>query len=161
MRRNIFSVMFLLVFLLMLAACGGQSSMSSSSMNMGTATPSTQTSNVGAKVSTVYISETDYKIASSLQRFVVGDTYHFSVKNAGKVAHEFMIMPSAMAMGGTSMSDMDKQAVVHISNLNPGETKTVDYTFPSSSAGSHPEFACHLPGHYEAGMKLDVTVSGS
>lgn len=160
MRKNILPIMLLLVFLLMLSACGGQSSMSSSSMNMGTATPS-QTRNVATKVSTVYINETDYKIASSLQTFVVGAKYHFSVKNDGMVAHEFMIMPSSMAMGGTSMSDMDKQAVVHISNLNPGQTKTIDYTFPSSSAGSHPEFACHLPGHYEAGMKLDVTVSDS
>jgi uncharacterized cupredoxin-like copper-binding protein len=56
------------------------------------------------------------------------------------------------------MGEMDRMAEAHIATIAPGETKTVDYTFPSSAAGSHPEFACYLPGHYEAGMKLGVTV---
>ncbi len=42
--------------------------------------------------------------------------------------------------------------------LNPGATKTFDYTFALQAAGPHPEFACHLPGHYETGMHLDITV---
>lgn len=159
MLRNLISGASLCAFLLLLTACVGQSS--GSSMNMGTTTPSTATTEGSNKVVDVSINETDDKIASSLQTFQVGISYHFIVKNAGQTAHEFMIMPSAMTMNGSSMGSMDKQAFAHIPNLNPGQTETINYTFLKSSAGSHPEFACHLPGHYEAGMKLDVTVSGS
>ncbi|MDQ2716459.1 MAG: hypothetical protein M3Z08_16265 [Chloroflexota bacterium] len=56
------------------------------------------------------------------------------------------------------MGNMDKMALASLSDLGPGETKTFDYTFSSSAASSHPEFACYLPGHYEAGMKLGVSV---
>ncbi len=51
------------------------------------------------------------------------------------------------------MRDMDHMALAHIETIAPGETRTVEYTFPSSAAGSHPEFACYLPDHYEAGME--------
>jgi uncharacterized cupredoxin-like copper-binding protein len=107
----------------------------------------------------VNVTLSDFKIASTVSTFTAGTLYHFVVTNSGKTAHEFMLMPSAMNMNGMSMGDMDKMALVHIQQFNPGETKTIDYTFASSTAGSHPEFACHLPGHYEAGMKLDVAVS--
>jgi len=61
-------------------------------------------------------------------------------------------------MSGMPMNHMDTLADISIDTINPGETKTLDYTFPSSAANSSPEFACYLAGHYEAGMKLDVTV---
>jgi hypothetical protein len=32
------------------------------------------------------------------------------------------------------------------------------YTFPESAAGTALEIACHTPGHYEAGMRLSITV---
>ena len=69
-----------------------------------------------------------------------------------------MIMPTGMNMGNMSMDEMHKAALAMIDNVAPGETKTVDYTFSAAAVGSHPEFACYLPGHYEAGMKQDVSV---
>ena len=133
----------LLALILLLAACGGSSSPSPNTV-----------------VTTVQVKETEFAITSSLTSFSTGTPYHFVVTNMGKTTHEFMIMPRPMgAMSGTSMDDMDHMALASISNVNPGETKTLDYTFPSSTAGSHPEFACYLPGHYEAGMKRDVTVT--
>jgi uncharacterized cupredoxin-like copper-binding protein len=81
------------------------------------------------------------------------------VTNNGQTAHEFMIMPKSEGdMNGMQMSQMDKMALASIDNINPGETKTLNYTFPASATSSHPQFACYLPGHYEAGMKLDATV---
>lgn len=107
----------------------------------------------------VQITETDFHIASSVTSFVPGKTYHFIVTNQGKVMHEFMIMPRVMSnMQGMSMADMDKAALAHLDRIDPGETQTLDYTFPASVAGTHPEFACYVAGHYEAGMKLEVTV---
>jgi uncharacterized cupredoxin-like copper-binding protein len=58
-----------------------------------------------------------------------------------------------------SMDETHKIALHMIDNVARGETKTFDYTFASSMMGQYFEFACHLPGHYEAGMKLPITVS--
>jgi hypothetical protein len=40
--------------------------------------------------------------------------------------------------------------------------KSFDYTFNQSMMGQMEqnfEFACHLPGHYEAGMRLPITIN--
>ncbi len=106
------------------------------------------------------VTETDFKIASSATTFTSGITYHFVVTNHGQTAHELMIMPkSEGGMSGMPMGNMDAMALAKVESIAPGQTKTFDYTFPSSAAGSHPQFACSYPGHYEAGMKLDVAVT--
>jgi uncharacterized cupredoxin-like copper-binding protein len=133
-----------LLLIMTLAACGG-----SSGTLLG-----------GKDAQSVQVTETEFTIDSSVTSFTPGTTYHFVVNNAGKTAHEFMIMPkSEGSMSGMPMGDMDKMALASISNLNPGETKTLDYAFPKSLANSHPELACYLPGHYEAGMKQAVRVT--
>ena len=63
-----------------------------------------------------------------------------------------------MHMQHMSMDEMHKVALHMIDNVAPGETKTFDYTFASSMIGQTFEFACHLPGHYEAGMRLSIMV---
>jgi uncharacterized cupredoxin-like copper-binding protein len=131
--------LFLIVFSVALAACGSDSASS------------------GAQEVQVTLSE--YKIASSVTTFAPGTPYHFVVTINGKVAHEFMIMPMGMNMQGMSMDDMHKVALHMIDNVAPGETQTFDYTFASSLRGQTFEFACHLPGHYEAGMRLPMMVS--
>ncbi len=73
--------------------------------------------------------------------------------------HELMLMPKSEGdMAGMPMANMDKQALVSLPMLHPGQTQTFTYTFPASAAGSHPELACYLPGHYAAGMRLDLVV---
>lgn len=128
--------------------------MGGSPMTSGT----TGTATVGSTVTSVQVTETDYKIDSSVTSFPPGSSYHFLVTNNGKATHEFMIAPADM-MSGMSMDQMDKMALAMIATIAPGETKTVDVTFPQSDAGKSFELACHLPGHYEAGMKLGVKVS--
>ena len=131
--------MLLALVLALATACGGGSSSSASQQ--------------------VQITETDFHIASSVTNFTPGTPYHFVITNNGHTAHEFMIMPkSEGSMNGMSMGNMDALALAKMQNIAPGQTVTLDYTFPSSAAGSHPEFACYLPGHYEAGMRLGVMV---
>ena len=143
MKRQIWLFLGLAFVLMGLAACGGSAS-NSTSRN---------------PAQTVRVTETDFKINAALTTFTPGVAYHFVVTNKGSVTHEFMMMPkSEDNMNGMSMGDMDKMALASIDTIKPGETATLDYTFPSSTAGSHPEFACYLPGHYEAGMRLGVTV---
>ena len=87
------------------------------------------------------------------------ESYHFVVDNDGVAAHELMIM-EPMESGMMDMEEMDELAlfVVEEDDLEPGATFEFDYTFPADSVGMPLEFACHIPGHYEAGMHLAITV---
>lgn len=96
---------------------------------------------------------------SSQTTFSTGVPYHFVVTNTGSVEHEFMIMPP-VEPGTMSMTEMDKMALVVIEedDLSPGATQSVDYTFTKPAPAGTLEFACHVTGHYEAGMKLPIVV---
>ena len=106
----------------------------------------------------VQVTLNDFSIQSSLTTFTVGTHYHFIVSNKAGDQHEFVIMPPA-----TDPSQVDaarKLAVASISaqQLQPGATATLDVTFTKAAPAGTLEFACHLPGHYEAGMKLPIVV---
>lgn len=51
------------------------------------------------------------------------------------------------------MGHADGNAVL----VKPGETKELIWTF---SDAQNLEFACNLPGHYQAGMKGEIKVTG-
>jgi uncharacterized cupredoxin-like copper-binding protein len=108
----------------------------------------------------VTITATDFNFQSSLTTFKVGVPYHFIVTNKGNVEHEFMLVKPIDPSANMEMSEMDDMALAHIEedDLQPGETATVDYTFTEADKAGPLEFSCHLSGHYEAGMKLPITV---
>lgn len=138
--RNLFWFALLFTLLLVvLTACGG--------------------STAPAGPQQVQVTLSEFKITSSVTAFSPGTSYHFVVTNNGKIAHEFMMMPMGMHMERMSMDEMHKRALYMFDNVAPGETKTFDYTFNQSMVGQNFEFACHLPGHYEAGMRLPVRVT--
>jgi uncharacterized cupredoxin-like copper-binding protein len=85
----------------------------------------------------VSVTLAEFNIQSSLAVFHVGVPYHFIITNNGKIDHEL------------NVANIDARPVT------PGATVTLDITFPSQAQA---EFACHLPSHYQAGMKLPVTV---
>ncbi|HEY6239966.1 MAG TPA: cupredoxin family protein [Burkholderiales bacterium] len=89
----------------------------------------------------------------------MGETVKFVVKNTGKVKHEFSIgdrtAQRAHAMIMKEMPDMKHEDDLATVTLDPGQTKTVIWKFDKKPK-SPIEIACHEPGHYEAGMKLDV-----
>jgi len=111
----------------------------------------------------VQITVNEFGIQSSMTSFEVGVPYHFVVTNDGSVEHEMMVMPplteDQMGMG-MNMSQMDEMAfaMVEAADLQPGKTAAFDYTFTEPAPSGTIEFACHTPGHYEAGMKLPITV---
>lgn len=117
----------------------------------------------GARAQTVNITLTDYAIESSQTSFEVGVPYHFVVTNEGVLNHEIMIMPpmteEQMSMN-MDMEEMDEMALAMIEEdeLDPGTTKTLDFTFTEPAPAGSLEFACHSPDHYEKGMKLPITV---
>lgn len=111
----------------------------------------------------VQITATDFAFKSSRTEFKVGVPYHFVVTNAGQVAHELMIMAPIQEMSGMpmDMEELDKMALAHVAaeELPPGATVSFDYTFTQPYPAGQLEFACHVPGHYEAGMKLEIVVN--
>jgi uncharacterized cupredoxin-like copper-binding protein len=106
---------------------------------------------------TVNITLTDFVISSSLTDFKVGVPYHFVVKNNATVSHEIWIDP----VDPNLTPDTAKtQGLAGLGQdiLTPGSTQSFDYTFTKAYPSGAYEFACHLPGHYEAGMHVGITV---
>ena len=91
-----------------------------------------------------------------------GETIKFVVTNSGRIRHEFALGDRATQRSHATrmkkaphMRHEDDAATV---SLNPGETKTLIWKFDKRPAAPI-EIACHEPGHYEAGMKIAVTLS--
>lgn len=95
----------------------------------------------------------DLRFRPSRVRVAPGTTVKFVVTNMGRLEHEFVLGDAAVqatharemrAMPGMPMSP-DANAVA----LPPGQTRTLVWTF--TRAGTV-EYACHVPGHFKAGM---------
>jgi uncharacterized cupredoxin-like copper-binding protein len=114
---------------------------------------------VQSDIRQVRIIEDDFRITSSLTTFTPGVPYRFTIKNTGHTMHEFMITPLTLStMNGMSMSDMDQLSLADVRNIAPGQIRTLTYTFPLTTPGTRLQFACHYPGHYQSGMRLNVIV---
>jgi uncharacterized cupredoxin-like copper-binding protein len=104
----------------------------------------------------VKVALSEFAFTPSQTTFTPGQTYRFVVTNTGQVEHELMITPPAT--GGVSLEQLHEQSLVTVHHLAPGATETVDVTFPADAGTTPLELACHIPGHYESGMKLPITV---
>lgn len=88
-----------------------------------------------------------------------GQTVRFIVTNAGKMRHEFAIGDAEeQRRHAEMMKEMPdtKHDENNATALEPGETKELIWRFGERGKV---EIACHLPGHYEAGMRAIVTVA--
>ena len=87
-----------------------------------------------------------------------GETIRFVVTNAGKIRHEFVIATAEEQREHDAMMRKMPNMVHHDPNaltLAPGDTKTLSWQFGQPGTV---QFACHVPGHYQAGMIGKVTV---
>jgi len=134
---SIISVFLVTAFLL--AACGGGGG--------GGASGAT----------TVNLTLSDFQITSSLTSFKVGVPYHFVVKNSASVPHEVWIDP---VDANLTVDTGKSQALAGLGPdvLAAGATQSFDYTFTKAYPAGTLELACHLPGHYESGMHVEITV---
>ena len=149
MKYRFVLVLFLVTFIPILAACG--SNTTSSSSKPGQTTPPVS--------QTVQVTLSDTKVDSSLTTFTAGMPYHFVVTNTGQVAHQFVMMPMGMGMEHMSADEMHHAALYMYDSVAPGETRMFDYTFATSYAGQSLEFVCGTQGHYAAGMQLPFMVN--
>lgn len=90
-----------------------------------------------------------------------GATITLAIRNTGKLVHELVLgTRGELARHAQAMRDhagMGHDAP-YMAHVQPGETQRLTWRF--SKAGTF-EFACLVPGHYEAGMKGIVTVATS
>lgn len=87
-----------------------------------------------------------------------GETVRFVITNTGKIDHEFALGDAkSQREHAEMMKQMPgmKHEEPNAVTIAPGQTKEIVWQF--TKAGKV-EVACHLPGHYEAGMKGDILV---
>jgi len=95
----------------------------------------------------VHLDMTDaLKFTPPTVRVAAGESVRFVLTNSGTAVHEFQVGPEDKV----AADDVDGVIVVEKDELDAGSTRAVDYTFVNTGAFA---FACHEPGHYEAGMK--------
>ena len=111
-----------------------------------------------------------------------GETIRFVVTNNGELVHEFNIGTAEMhAAHQEEMMMMVEHGVIEVDHINydmmkmdmgdgktmehddpnsallePGQSAEIVWKFPEAMAM---EFACNVPGHYDAGMMGDITIT--
>jgi len=83
-----------------------------------------------------------------------GETIRFVLTNSGTVVHEFQVGVADKV----AADEVDGVTNVEKDELDQGSTHAVDYTFDGPGPYA---FACHEPGHYEAGMRGTIVLAGT
>lgn len=86
-----------------------------------------------------------------------GETVRFVITNPTSIDHEFVIGDAAaQRMHAGEMASGMMRDDAHAVSVPAGQTRELIYTFgPPGDL----QIGCHVPGHYEAGMHADVTVT--
>ena len=107
----------------------------------------------------VEIKLADNTINSTVTSFKTGVPYTFVISNRGRHEHNFNVAPPVALAGGYAEALAQALLAVDETQIPPGSSLTVDFTFPDSAAGATLEFSCLIRRHYEDGMRQDITVS--
>ncbi len=84
-----------------------------------------------------------------------GSVVTFVIHNDDPIAHEFILGDDAVQRIHEKGTEAHHGAKPGEVSIPAGETRTTTYTFTN---GQDLEFACHLPGHYDYGMRGAVEV---
>ena len=109
---------------------------------------------------TIQITALDIRFDKIRLHVLAGETVRFIVTNKGQLTHEFIIgdarEQAEHEQEMQKMAGMDKPDEPNGITLKPGQTKTLIWTF---GLEGDVEFACHVPGHYAAGMVGKIFVN--
>jgi uncharacterized cupredoxin-like copper-binding protein len=121
---------------------------------------------------TIEVTMTDMAFTPSDLDVTSGETVTFVFRNDGAVRHEAVFGTTAeqeahhteMAemggahdgMEGGTMPHDGEMTELHAAVVEPGETIEMTHTF---EAAGPTMVGCHEPGHWEAGMKMDIGVA--
>lgn len=113
------------------------------------------------------VTMTEFAFEPTSFEVVAGQTIKFVIKNDGLIEHEFRAsnahrIEEHIAAGH---EDHDDEGGHHeggdiIVLVQPGDTEELVMTFPNDMT-MYTEIACLLPGHYEAGMKAELSYTSS
>ena len=107
---------------------------------------------------TVEIRATEMRFQPEAISVTPGETVRFVVHNEGQLRHAFLIGTRAEQRAHEKrMQDMSRDELAAHNDPNmlmlaPGETETLVWRFGRDVDGKA-RFACHVPGHYQAGMR--------
>ncbi len=82
----------------------------------------------------------------------------FSVKNTGKIDHEFVVLKTSTAAAKLPVKGgkaVETGRVGKVGPLKPGTSRTLNLTL---AAGKY-VLLCNLPGHYQAGQRIGFAVT--
>ena len=97
----------------------------------------------------IRIAATDQlRFAPAVVPIVAGETITFQIANVGMQVHEFKVGPTADVAA-------DAPETPEIADIGMMGVKTLTYTFDGPGPFA---FACHAPGHFEAGMIGSITI---
>ncbi|HVM29510.1 MAG TPA: cupredoxin family protein [Candidatus Limnocylindrales bacterium] len=159
----------ILVMVILMVVTGGQHGpgMHSGGSGSTTAPRSPSADGVGSPAGSAEASRTIELTASDSMAFdpaslhvAVGEVVTFVVTNTGQAAHEFTLGDEAMQREhADAMAHMPSDMHHDFPNsitVQPGHTERLTWRF--GEAGTL-EYACHEPGHYDAGMRGQIIVS--
>jgi plastocyanin len=89
-----------------------------------------------------------YAFSPSTVAVARGETVTFVVTTAGPTTHEFMVGPADAVAA-------DRAGTPEAADIAMMQTKSVTYTFDGPGPFA---FACHVDGHYEAGMQGTIVL---
>jgi uncharacterized cupredoxin-like copper-binding protein len=128
----------------------------SGAMPMGAAAAGT----IGSVDRTITITTTDaLRFAPDVLTVRKGETIQFQVTNSGTLPHEFVIGNASQQQAHElEMATGNMSSEANAIQVPAGQTVQLAYTF--DQAGTL-EFACHVAGHYAAGMRGAISISAS
>jgi uncharacterized cupredoxin-like copper-binding protein len=87
--------------------------------------------------------------------FEAGDAVRFVIHNGDPIDHEFILGDEAVQRRHENGSEKEHGAIPGEVSIPAGETRTTTYTFTQPGSLI---IGCHLPGHFDYGMRADVNV---
>jgi uncharacterized cupredoxin-like copper-binding protein len=108
-----------------------------------------------AKGDAVSVRLDDFTVTPSATTLHAGRPYLFTVTNDGAATHELVIEPAGKVDQPLELEQSGKDIESEVEDIAPGQTKTLMWTF--DQPGKY-QMACHVPGHFEAGMKMAFEV---
>ena len=110
----------------------------------------------GGEVKTIAVNIDHSRFSPDDYHFAPGQTVRFVIHNADPIDHEFILGNQSVQDRHENGTEKKHGSVPGEVSIPAGETRTTMYTFPASGPLI---IGCHLPGHFNYGMRARVTVS--
>ena len=106
----------------------------------------------------VIVTMKDYSVALNVASVKAG-AVKFAVQNSGAMAHDFELIKTDLAadklpVDGGSAKAKEDGLVKQVQNIGIGKVQAVS----ADLAPGHYVVICNVPGHYQLGMRADLTV---